>query len=333
MAELGLVFGESGSRKTTALGKAAEYLYEKTGGKTGRAIYSDRAGWRSIQPIVEAGFIEPYLITGETKNFPEFFNKLSLGWWPESLSPLGLREPGVLLKPPTAETWNKVGFYLLEGLSSTCELYMQNLRDDQRVIGQDAVGKWQYSDSEGALGPDGKPLIWKFCSNSPKHFGFTQDEVLTSLGRFAALPVDRVLISAHEVQGDDAGDIIRGPLLTGKAATAKVGKNVGDMLHFEVFTSVIGSGPSATQKLECRAYFEPHPDQKMPTVSYKCKARVPDTLIAELKKKYPGGYFDPSQFGEYLRFTDELLTKGADDARKRRAAIDATMKARLAQKA
>lgn len=318
MAELGLIFGESGSRKTTALGHAAEYLYEKSGGRPGRAIYADRAGWRSIQPLVEAGIVVPYLITGETKDFPMFFKKLSVGWWPEKLTSTGLREKGTLLKAPTFSTWDEVGFYIWEGLSSTGELYMQNLRDDQRVIGQEPVGKFQYTDEDGQ--------VWKFCSNNQKHFGYAQDELLTNLGNFAALPVERVLISAHEVQADDGGEVIRGPLLVGKAGTPKVGKNVGDMLHFEVISSTQGAGPAAKTVNDCRVYFEPHPDPKFPTVTYKCKARIPEALIPELKKKYPGGYFTPAQFGEYMRFTDELLAKGGLDARARREAIDAKLK-------
>lgn len=314
-----MVYGVSGSRKTSSMGPVSEYLYEKSGGKVTRAIYSDGGGWKPIKDRVEAGFIEPYNIQGE-HDMPELLAKLAQGWWPERLEN-GLRPKGVYLRAPTADTWKRVGAYIWEGATTSAELLMKFLRDNQISIGGDPVGKFSVSGADFLQRVVGeKPGL--FCSNNMKHYDFAQTSVIERFGDFVSLPVDRILVTAHEASGTDeeTRDPIRGPGLVGKAGTPKIGRNVGEMIHFEKY--VTPTGKDNVLKTEVRCYFESHPDPKFPNVSYDCKSRVPADLIPELVKEFPGGFFEPKDFGRYLKFTDDILAKGTDSAAARKASID-----------
>ena len=236
MAILICCFGESGSRKTTSMGKAARYMYQKTG-LPGRAIYADIGNWQVIKPEVDAGLIEPFNISGE----PELLmlmHKLARGEWPTKLvngiaqerhpvvsgSPFQL---GVAKMTKPVNLANSVGFYIWEGLTSTAELLMKYLRD-YRV---DIKSKQPLSPFAAKDVENGGDM--KFCANTMAHYGYVQDELNSSLlPEFAALPVERIFISAHEAASSDeeggSKQPIRGPALVGKSATARIGKNLGD---------------------------------------------------------------------------------------------------------
>lgn len=315
MAQLNLIYGASGARKTTAIGTAVPYLYERAGGKPGRAVYSDGGGYQVIKGVVEAGFLEPYNIQDEP-NIPLLLHKIARGYWPEKLEN-GLRVKGTKLAPPNAETWKKVGFYVYEGLTSSAELEMKYLRDTQQAIGGEAVGKFNIV-NDFTTDADSKPAL--FCANNMKHYDWVQGEMITLLGEFAGLPVERVLISAHETAGtdDDTRDPIRGPALVGKAGTAKIGKNVGDSIHFEIYTKPVGT----VLQTDVKCYYVSHPDPKFPNVFYNAKSRVPAEMVPEMLKTFPGGTFTPDKFGEYLKTCDSLIATSGQGMVKLRTEID-----------
>ena len=84
MANTVVAFGDSGLWKTTNAGFAAKYTYEATGGKVTRYISADGGGYRPIQPLVDAGIVEPFRIV-EVKNPLVVMRKLSIGYWPDRL--------------------------------------------------------------------------------------------------------------------------------------------------------------------------------------------------------------------------------------------------------
>jgi hypothetical protein len=312
VAETTLMFGDTGSGKTTALGEAAQYLYKMTGGKTGRAVYTDVGGWKPIQGMVDAGIIEPYNIIGEP-NMPKLLHKLAQGYWPTRLEG-GLRPPDVKLIRSPAETWNQIGFYLYEGITSSSELLMKFLRDTQQPIGGDAVGKFTIK-ADPIFGEE-----MLFCSNNMKHYDWVQGEMLVVLAELSSLPVAKVIITAHEATGqdNDTKDPIRGAAFVGKAATAKVGKNVGDYIHVETYSKVAGEVINTTR----RAYFMAHPDPKFPNITYGCKPRIPLTEIGPVLKQFPGGYFDPKDLGLYLEACDRAVERSTATVKEWKQAVD-----------
>ena len=66
MARTGLIYGESGTFKTTQIGTLARYIYRRTG-KPIRLISADLGGWGPIQQEIDAGLIIP--VHGNLRQF------------------------------------------------------------------------------------------------------------------------------------------------------------------------------------------------------------------------------------------------------------------------
>lgn len=306
------------------MGRAARYMYERTG-LPGRAVYSDLGNWQVIRGYVDSGVMEPFNIANEP-NMLMLLHKLARGYWPTKL------ENGVPVERhpvpdkaviPVGDAKMKLspgaGFYIFEGLTSTSDLLMRYLRDYRINI------KGEVPSPFSILDPDtGKPML--FASNSLAHFGYVQDEMVVSLmAELAALPTERVFVTAHESEGqdDDTKDPIRGPALAGKKGTPRIGKNVGDLLHFEVVPAKAKDG---LVEADYRVYFRSHPDSKFPNITYPCKTRMAEEQVAELEKQFPGGYFSPNNFDKFLQVYDELLVKSGSGITDWKESIDKARK-------
>jgi hypothetical protein len=297
-AKTHLIYGESGTYKTTQAGFFAAYIWRKYKKRT-RLISGDGGGWAPIEPYIRAGIIVPYSLSALEEPLTTI-RKMSRGFWP---TPAG-NGKAVLAETKWAES--DIGAYVFEGLTSASDLYMESLRK-KRTGGEDVTVD---------LTIDGE----KFAGNNRSHYNFVQAEIHSIVRGFSSLPVQHVLFSAHEGKGEDDStrEAIRGPGLAGKAATHKVPSWVGDCLHFESYPdSVIVESKDDTGKTfkstqirsVVRAYFTRHPDPKFPTVSYPAKPRVPAEQIPELFKRWPGGYFvlkTDSGLDEFLEVEDQL---------------------------
>lgn len=318
-----LAFGDSGSYKTTNFCFAAKYMYEKTG---------KPVRWVTAEPVipyqqalVDAGVIQLCRLSAAAENPLVVLRKLSTGLWPERDTAKGwIMKP---LDPDYKKHLHLVGerfsAYFVETLDSIGEVFMEDIRSKARKISEEPVGLYTEEDE-------------KFSANPKSHYGFVQREVVARLVSFSGLPVERVFFSAHERRGeedDEAKSPIRGPAVVGKAATDKIGKDVGTLLHCDILSSsrtekVDGKD---VQKLEAKArwFFMNHPDARIPTVIYKCKPRFPPDQIPKLMAKWPGGYFEPGlEYGgtgldSYIRFEDELLASQASSEKEWKAKIDA----------
>lgn len=330
MAILICSYGESSSRKTTAMGRAAKYVYEKTG-LPGRAVYSDIGNWQVIRPLVEAGIVEPFNISGEPELLA-LLRKLSRGYWPTGLkdgrpverhpAPAGFKDPIGITMPKMSldpQLGSKVGFYIWEGLTSTSELLMKYLRDYRiNIKANEPLSPFKTKDLDS-----GQDML--FCANSMAHYGYVQDEMIsTLLPELAALPVERVFITAHEAGGSDEGDKlpIRGPGLVGKAGTDRIGKNLGDVLHHEVYNEADPKDPKGLLVTKVRVYFKNHSDPRLLNTTYKCKTRLPEDQVAALEKIYPGGWFSVDKYDEFLAIYDGLLAKSSDNVAKWKQDLD-----------
>ena len=290
MAKSCVIFGDSGTYKSTNMGFAAKYLYEKHR-KPIRLVTAENK--EVLQPFINAGIIEFVEVGYDLKDPLPFLVKLGRGWWPDPLNPKVLIPPKdlVTLKEATCG-------YLVEGLTSLADVLMADERNKARKHAQEPVG---------VFSEDG----FKFCAPAQAHYGFVQTTMLDRIIEFGNLPVDRVIFSAHEAKGEEADtrNAIRGPGLVGKAATDSIPRKVGTCIHFESYAEDKIVDKVAHTEVKVRAFFMSHPDPKFQQVMYKCKPRVPVDKIPELLKKWPGGFFEPSLIkglDEYLRVEDEL---------------------------
>lgn len=219
--------------------------------------------------------------------------------------------------------------YVIDTIDSLGELLLEDLRSKGRKISEEPVGLFTEEDE-------------KFAANPKSHYGFVQREVLARMASWSGLPVERILFSAHERRAEDDDEAktpIRGPALVGKAATARIPKDVGTLIHCEKLTDateVMVDGKKV-QKITNRSrwYFVSHPDPLIPRVTYSCKPRFPPNQVQPLMDKWPSGYFEPGlEYGgtgldAYLRFEDELLAKQTGAEREWKAKIDAARMPKL----
>lgn len=324
-----MLFGDSGTFKTTNLGFAARYLYEKTG-KPVRLVTAEQ--YRPIQAFIDIGIIHICHVGGGQNPLVDL-RKLSYGFWP-TVQP---NRPGLIMSPlapgPDLTQHKRLlnerySGYFIDGVDTILEMFMEDMRSKGRKISEEMVGMFTEEDE-------------KFGASPKSHYGFTQMEGLRLIKAFGSLPVSRIIFTSHEAKGEesDTRAAIRGPALVGHAATDKVGKQVGNCIHAEIFSEPNQRVNVATKKSEntldttVRYYFQNHPDQKFPGVVYKCKTRLPPERTPDLLKRWPAGYFEPTIEGGLdwlLKLEDELLASQTGDLARWKQDVD-TARAKAAE--
>jgi len=315
-----LIYGESGTFKTTQIGFFAKYIWKKYGKRT-RLISADGGGWFPIQKYVDAGIVEPYSISSlvlkartNSEGKLEYHSPLgvarllSKGYWPKAKDAIT-----ATMEPTTAKEWAQIGAYAVEGFTSLGDLFMEELRRDQRPVGESAVGSF-------TVVVDGKEE--KFSANNRAHYNFVQNEVHSLVRAFTNLPVHCVLFTAHEGKGEDEGtrEPIRGPAIVGKAATGKAPSWVGDCIHADSYVvqhEVVDPKTNFKSRqllTKVRMWFVRHPDPVFQNITYPAKLRVDPSQVPEVMKRWPGGYLEPtleSGIDQLLLLEDELTAKAA----------------------
>jgi len=121
MARSGIIFGDSGTLKSTAAKHFSHYIYEKTG-KCSLLLSMDGGGWGPMQPEIDAGIINAYRCNTEVP-LPTL-RKISQGYWPAN--PAETRAAQTDLR---AVDWSKYGGVIVEGVSSISQALMRHLAD------------------------------------------------------------------------------------------------------------------------------------------------------------------------------------------------------------
>lgn len=310
MAKSLVLYGDSGTFKTTALSHAAKYLYHKHK-KPVRLVTAEES--TPLIPYVEAGIIQIIRLDQTIANPLSHLSKLSKGWWPS--------DKGQLMPPqgPLTAALAGVSAYFVEGLTSIAELVMRDCRNKARKISQDPIGTFV---------EDGE----KFCAPAMSHYGFVQAVMLDRIVDFSALPVDRVIFTAHESKGEEEGskNPIRGAGLVGMKGTDKIPKQVGSYIHAEYYneeltTTAKNKDQITVYRPKVRYFFTSHPDQKFSQVTYPAKTRIPSASLPELLEKWPGGYFEPTLtegLNLYLELEDRLTSGTVEELVEWKAAQD-----------
>lgn len=282
-----LTYGGSGSFKTHNIGLFAKYMYEKHG-KPIRLISADAGGCEPIQDYIDAGIIQALHIT-EHNDLLGILVQLCRGYWPAASDSTKLVKDGL----------DEICGYAVEGITTIAQLLMMHFAHKGQKINEDVVGMF----SEAGV---------KFGANPRSHYGFVPQQIYGMLTDLGTIPVERVLITAHEGKGQDefSKQLVYGPAAVGQAATNRIPPYVGDLFHYDTFEVASGS----VKTTEVRAYFKPHPDPQT-KVMWPAKVRLSPSYIPELNKRYPDGYFTlelDRGIDQYFRFQDEQ-SKAAKD--------------------
>jgi hypothetical protein len=315
-----LIYGPSGSYKTTQIGYFSEYIYELTGKQT-RLISMDGGGWGPVQAHINAGFIDAWRITEEEEPMA-LLRKAGRGAWPKKIGKNGIRI-GDLDEPTRDErprALRDVGAYAIEGLSSISRRLLGHMANKNIAAGQ----------ASGTIFMEGDE---QFGSPSQGQYGSAHAQILDLIRGFSSLPVERVLYTALEGKGQDdfTKKTVFGPEVVGKALTASIPQYVGDCLHFDDFTIEKGKDPS-NEKIKLvetgtKVWFQKHPDADLPQVFWPAKPRLIASKVEEFKRRLnaPNGYFiasDRMTLREYLRVQDEILVGASEELKRRKEEYD-----------
>lgn len=327
-----IIYGASGTKKTSQIGHFAKYIYEKTG-KITRLISMDGGGYGPIQDYINAGIIDAWRLTNEANPLMAL-TKSSKGAWPEK-TVNGLRIGNVVEHLPEdrkkAFERANVGAYAVEGFSSIANAILRDQVAKGRKNSEEIVARFEETDlTLGSKETYGNP--------GRSHYGFAQNALLDLIRNWSGLPVERVLYTSLEGKGEDRIDktIRLGPGSAGGAITAALPQYVGDCIHLENEEVDGGIDPETklpTKKIRTRLYFQSHLDEETKRL-WPCKPRVVASHWQELYKLLgKGGHFeitDDRNFYHYLKAQDQILDASTNVLRSWREAADAARLARVA---
>jgi hypothetical protein len=329
VARSGVIFGKTGSYKTTAVKQFARYIYEVTG-KSTLLVSMDGGGWDPCVPEVGAGIIRPYRASQQLP-FP-VLRLICRGYFPEE--PEEIEASKINMLPVD---WTKFGGLAVEGFTSISNACMKYLSDHAMLVGGERAIPGIFSQRINVAGAVSEE---KFGSSTQGHYGWTQNFIYSLVNSAVSLPYLYVLFTALESRTEeDDRSTTYGPAIAGKKATRDCPSWVGDCLHYEDY----GIEKSITVKDEAsgegreskrvetlvHAYFVKHPDP-VTGVMFPAKPRVTPEQIPALMKQFPGGYYIPTiehGFDTYLHTIDRLNVGQTDTAKAWRDQIDAKRKA------
>lgn len=317
------LYGSSGVGKSRETGALADYIWEKTGGKRTRYITCDTGGWQVIQPYIDAGMIDAVNIAGHP-DFLLILRALSEGNWITSQGKI-IPEKGRL---------EDTGLIVIESVTSICSELMGYYRDNRLKFAQDLVAVQEIKSDDAELSKlMGKQTV---AALSLSHYSAVRDELFDMIRGFQrclSQGTDLICFTSHESSGQEQ---LAGTKRTqlgigaiGQAISPALPARFGDLLHLDTVT--VGN------KLEYRAYFQPHQD---PEVKREWPARLrTDPSLNKAILEHPDfkqGYLvltdeaDPTQrqgVTQLFRFRDQLQSNAADKIRARMAAARASAKA------
>lgn len=296
-----LTYGQTGSFKSHNVGLFARYVYEKTGKPT-RLISADAGGWEPMQEYIEAGIIQPLHVT-EHKDLLGILVQLCRGYWPSEADASKMTLDGL----------EGIGGYAVEGITTISQLLMMHFAHKGQKINEDVVGMF----SEAGI---------QFGANPRSHYGFIPQQVYGMLTDLGTLPVDRVLITAHEGKGKDefSSQLVYGPASVGLAATNRIPPYVGDLIHYDQVEVIKGGAKG----VEVRAYFRPHPDP-VTKVLWPAKVRLSPSMVPALNERWKDGFLElglETGIDQYFRFQDEQRGKVNEEVAAFKAGIDSNQK-------
>jgi hypothetical protein len=314
MARSGLLYGDTGTFKTTAIAHMARYVAEKTG-KCTLLFSADGGGWGPCQEEIEAGMIRPYRCDTAVIPLP-ILRKVSQGYWPTNPEETDISRVDFRMAD-----WSQIGGIAVEGVTSIGTMLMRHVADKNLKTGEEATSPFRMP-----IMVDGTIREETFAGNSRGHYGFVQNQLYGLIMNFGSLPVEYFLLTGHDKKTED-GDrqTVGGVAAPGKAISALIPTWIGDCIHaqdYQVERTVnlakVGGKQGETEVVTtldtvCRYYFKKHRDPGTGIV-YPAKPRVTHGAVGKLDKLYPDGFFVPTPdhgFDDYLRNLDKLAAESA----------------------
>lgn len=270
-----LVYGVSGSGKTTWWLTLAIAIYESTGKRT-RWYLGDGGGTTinvsGVEDVVEVMQFNLW------SNPLETTQKIAEGGWPQDVS-----DPTSKILPTSKDEWDRLGLCVFEGLSVTADYIMGDKPGGLAY----RMAKGEVLNNDASFRVKDGDMV--FGGNARTHYGFTQRRILDIIERTRALPT-HVGWTAHErkVEDEDYRETWIGPDVSGKALTTKIGASFGNTIHLHPVKKNTKVKDETTGKviermtLERRAYCRTHYDPEgSHFVRYYANTRLPVGIPAD----------------------------------------------------
>jgi len=269
-----ILYGESGTSKTSQIYHIAKYIYNKYGKRT-RLIAADGGGYQPILEggLIELGFVEVFDVTQISRPYLDL-RRLGDGFWPRDG-----RFDGTDFCRTKPDEWKEIGVIAIEGITSIARILL-NYASNYKDPAGNRMFKVPFTISEEEYETSG---------TDRGHYGVVQN-ILHELivQQFNRLPVDYVIYTALVGRGESRvnRETIYGPKATGEALTAELPTWVGDCLHLsrEVYQNQAG------QKVETIAcWYRNHPDPET-NIPYLAKTRMVPEVYPEFCSMFPQGF-------------------------------------------
>lgn len=300
MARTMLIYGKTGSYKSSNLGQIVSYLCQRFGGVV-RGVFGDNRG--PLQTQVNSGELQPWDITTHSDPLGCLI-AVGKGYWPTRLVDGVAVGP---LKMTTPDEWLQVASVLCEGLTENGALIMRDREDKNVSTGEPLVGVAL----EQLTGTPGLSINYAMGSRGTYQFAQIQTHRYVKNG-FAKLPVPWAIFTAHEKNTlDKYNNRVCGPVIVGKALIEHISQWFDLTLHLDTYfyDHVVKKGAKPIKRQGSRAYFMSHQDQAIPTAIWPAKLGVPPELFSQILEKYPEGYVSLvlDQHGFYVSSVKDLL--------------------------
>lgn len=301
-----MIYGESGSTKTSQCYHMAKYIHATTGLK-GRFIGTNASDLAVYEDsgMIERGIIDHYDIAN-TEAALARLRWLSQGYWPlnaraEANGPI--IEKGFFQKDSRCLTspdkWKEVGFYIIEGVTGMCKLLLNHMRKQDEGVGFKHAFK--FVEEEEIVG-----------GLSPGHYGLVQTELYQLMVQgFSCLPTKYIIWTGLTGKGEDKKkESLYGPQGAGQADTGNIPSWVDDCFHLDSIMETVDGADGKKVTVEKKvAWFTRHLDADT-NIPYASKIRVMPEMVPEISKlvdkngkpKYANGYVELG----YKRGIDKL---------------------------
>lgn len=276
-----LVYGRSGSGKTSWWMAIARWLWETQGKKT--RCYLGDGGGATIDVNGGEEFVEVFNYTARVNPF-ETVAAITEGHWPKDAA--DALSPTSQLLPLQAADLLRLGLLVYEGLTVMGDYVMGS-----QVGGlayRMAKGEILNNDASFKLTDGGL----KVGGNARSHYMLGQRHLWEAVGRTATTPLP-VIWTAHERKaGEDEStkESIIGPDVVGQALTSKIGACFGYAVHLHPVHALKKQKDPTTGKdveqlsLDYRAYTQDHHDPNLKHyVRYYANCRIP----TEVRQQHP----------------------------------------------
>lgn len=271
-----MIYGPSGSTKTTQLYFLAKYILKITG-KRIRMIHCSPGGYAPFEDssLIKSGQVEVFDFNGSTQVLANI-RRLSEGYWPRVTKDGGIyfrTEPVCMTTP---EQWDGIGAYLIDDMTSMGEMLKNHCSNQTKGVGFSEA--WKYEE-------DGYTLL----GLTKGHYGIVQKEIYgRHVQGFRSLPIQYLIWTALVGKGEDgqSRETVYGPQLVGNASTHLIPSWFMDCYHLSKEKWVNAKGE---EKEGMVAWFTPHSDNQT-QVPYLCKTRIAPELFPKLLEKFPFGF-------------------------------------------